>query len=154
MPRFSFPHGHQGWSQRSQGSSRKGPQAPLCVERAESVYMFQNWQHVKGTIKSKEDVERLFSSGRRSSSYVFTVLQCRNEENENGRCAFIAGKKLGNAPLRNRCKRVMREVARELGAPWDGYDVAFIAHRKTATESHEKLLKKARVQLSDLGVIS
>lgn len=108
---------------------------------------------MKGTIKSKKDVERLFSNGRRSSSYVFTILQCENNEDEKGRCAFIAGKKLGNAPLRNRCKRVMRQVARDLGCPWQGYDVAFIARRKVATEKHEKLVQKAQSQLSELGVI-
>lgn len=108
---------------------------------------------MKGTIKSKKDVERLFSNGRRSSSYAFTILQCESIEEGNGRCAFIAGKKLGNAPMRNRCKRVMRQVARELGCPWQGYDVAFIARRKVATEQHEKLVRKAQTQLTELGVI-
>lgn len=108
---------------------------------------------MKGTVKSKKDVERLFSNGRRSSSYAFTILQCQSISHESGRCAFIAGKKLGNAPMRNRCKRVMRQVARELGCPWQGYDVAFIARRKVATEQHDKLVKKARSQLVELGVI-
>lgn len=108
---------------------------------------------MKGTVKSKKDVERLFSNGRRSSSYVFTILQCENTNSKDGRCAFIAGKKLGDAPMRNRCKRVMRQVARELGCPWPGYDVAFIARRKVATERHEKLVEKAQSQLVELGVI-
>ena len=108
---------------------------------------------MKGTIKSKKDIERLFSIGRRSSSYAFTILQLEREDEE-GRCAFIAGKKLGSAPMRNRCKRVMRHVAYDLGCPWKGNDVVFIARRKVATENHDKLVKKARTQLDELGIFS
>lgn len=70
-----------------------------------------------------------------------------------GRWAFIAGKKLGCAPLRSRCKRVLRECARELGGPWEGYDVAFIARRKAATAHHDRLLDSMRDQLRKLEVI-
>lgn len=108
---------------------------------------------MKGTIKSKEDVERLFQTGRRSSSSIMTVLVLENEDAPDGRCAFIAGKKLGCAPVRNRCKRVMRELARALGAPWKGYDVAFIARSRIAHEKHEKALAQTSKLLSKLGVL-
>lgn len=111
---------------------------------------------MKGTVKSKDDMERLFREGRRSSSYLMTVLVMPSPTANDGigRCGFIAGKKLGVAPLRSRCKRVMREVARELGGPWNGYDVVFIAKRKAATANHQKLVKDARRQLEGLGVLN
>lgn len=109
---------------------------------------------MKGTIKSKDDVERLFRKGRRSSSYLMTVLSAPASEIDGlGRCAFIAGKKLGPAPVRNRCKRVMRHVAAELGAPWVGYDVAFIAHRGVATASHEECVEAMRKLLQKAGIL-
>lgn len=99
-------------------------------------------------------MERLFREGRRSSSYLLTVLSVDGACAEGrGRCAFIAGKKLGPAPLRNRCKRVMRECARELEAPWVGHDVAFVARRKIATAPHENVVKAMKKQLADLGVV-
>ena len=49
---------------------------------------------------------------------------------------FVAGKKLGTAPLRNRCKRVLRATAAELDGPWCGYDVVFIAKAKVARAPH------------------
>ena len=67
--------------------------------------------------------------------------------------AFIAGKKLGSAPVRNRCKRVLRAVAYELGGPWEGYDIAFIAHGKTACASHESVVASMRKQLEGLHVL-
>ncbi len=108
---------------------------------------------MRGTIKSKRDVERLFRSGRRSTSYLLTILVLPVEQGfSSGRCAFIAGKKLGTAPLRNRCKRVMRATARELGAPWDGFDVAFIAKKSIAFQPHSKVVSKVAGQLQELGI--
>ena len=110
---------------------------------------------MKGTIKSKNDIERLFRTGRRSSSYLMTilVLDVLGGENQAGRCAYIAGKKLGNAPLRSRCKRVMREAARELGAPWRGKDVVFVAKRKVAVAQHDKIVDAMRKQLQEHEVL-
>lgn len=108
---------------------------------------------MKGTIKSKEDVERLFSQGRRSTSSSMTILVCENEAGTTGRCAFIAGKKLGPAPFRSRCKRIMREVARNLGAPWEGFDIAFLARKPVAYKGHEEIVEQARKSLIKLGVV-
>ena len=108
---------------------------------------------MKGTIKRKEDIERLFQTGRRSSSSLVTVIKAENNQTELGRCAFIAGKKLGSAPTRSRCKRVMREAARELGAPWVGYDVVFVARRKVALVQHQVIVEKMKKQLMELDVV-
>ena len=108
---------------------------------------------MKGTVKSKCDVERLFQQGRRSSSYLMTVMSVpSSDENAQGRCAFIAGKKLGVAPLRSRCKRVMRACAAELGAPFEGYDVAFLARSQIAPADHGKVVHDMRKLLSKLGM--
>lgn len=110
---------------------------------------------LKGTIKSKTEMERLFRAGRRSSSYLMGVIVSEREgDARQGRCAFVAGKKLGNAPTRNRCKRVLRQGARELGAPWPGYDVVFVARRKIAHAAHTKVVSQMSRQLGDLGVAS
>ena len=111
---------------------------------------------MKGTVKSKDDMERLFREGRRSSSYLMTVLVTPSPTaySETGRWGFIAGKKLGVAPLRSRCKRVMREVAAELEGPWSGFDVVFVAKRKVASADHAKVLKDAKCQLEGLGVLN
>ena len=110
---------------------------------------------MKGTIKSKQDVERLFQEGRRSSSSLVSIIYQKNpsEVVGIGRCAFIAGKKLGTAPFRNRCKRVMREVVRELGGAWQNYDVIFIARKSIAFCPHQKVLKDFKYQLTKAGVL-
>lgn len=99
-------------------------------------------------------MERLFREGRRSSSYLLSALAQPSPADfkDSGRLGFIAGKKLGVAPYRCRCKRVMRAAAAELGGPWPGHDVVFIARYKTGRADHAKLLKEMRKCLNTLGV--
>ena len=48
-----------------------------------------------------------------------------------GKVAFVAPKRLGNAVFRNRCKRVLREAARQSGLPLEGADIILFATRRT-----------------------
>ncbi len=67
----------------------------------------------------------------------------RNEKQHDqiGRAAFVAGKKLGNAVWRNTSKRRMRALCRDLGGPWQGYDVIFLAKSNILRVSYSKVLK-------------
>ena len=99
-------------------------------------------------------MERLFREGRRSSSSLLSVLVMPSQDSKStGRCAYVAGKKLGVAPLRSRCKRVMRATSCELGAPWDGLDVVFIAKRRIANADHSYVVKDMRKALEKAGVL-
>lgn len=108
---------------------------------------------MRGTIKSKVEMERLFREGRRSSSSLLTVIVAPSSS-EVGRWAFIAGKKLGIAPLRSRCKRVMRAAAAGLDGPWPGFDAVFIARRRVATAKPEKIAKEMSRCLKEQGVFA
>lgn len=68
------------------------------------------------------------------------VLRENPQHGPGGRVAFIAGKKQGNAVWRNQAKRRMRAVCRDLGGPWTGLNVLFIANRKTTQSSYSKVL--------------
>jgi putative membrane protein insertion efficiency factor/ribonuclease P protein component len=90
---------------------------------------------MKGTIKSKDQITLLFDNGQKFSAA--SMLAIYLSTNQSGRLAFIAGKKLGAAPLRSRAKRRLREAAALQAAPWDGYDVVFVA-RKGAIQNDFK----------------
>jgi ribonuclease P protein component len=84
---------------------------------------------VKNTIKSAAEITLLFEKAKRiNTGHLIALIADVNERRgPRGRVAFIAGKKLGNAPQRNKAKRIMREAARNVGAPWPGKDVIFLA---------------------------
>ena len=63
----------------------------------------------------------------------------RSDE-ECGRVAFVAGKRLGNAVWRNAAKRRMRAICREVGGPWDGFDVVFLAKSGITSAPYGKVL--------------
>lgn len=94
------------------------------------------------TIKSSTEISYLFAQGRRlNAPYIaLLILQKTPQHDPSGRVAFVAGKKLGNAVWRNRAKRRMRALCRDLGGPWNGYDVVFIAKSQTNQVSYSKVL--------------
>lgn len=94
-------------------------------------------------IKSSEQISELFSQGKRVSSKEIRIIYKKQDEQRGprGRVAFIAGKKLGNAVVRNRSKRVMRAAAHEAGLPCEGYDILLMATPETRLADHEVLCK-------------
>lgn len=107
-------------------------------------------------IKSSSLISDVFTTGKRFNGKNLSVIikdYDTAQRDQLGRVAFIAGKKLGNAVLRNRSKRVMREAARQAGLPLNGRDIVIIANRRTATADHDDvvssldgLLSRARVR--------
>jgi ribonuclease P protein component len=93
------------------------------------------------TIKSTREIDTIFRTATRVAHPTLIALVARTPEGRGptGRVAFIAGKKLGGAVLRNRCRRVMREAARRAGAPWAEFDIALLARPATATATPAQL---------------
>lgn len=98
------------------------------------------------TIKSSTDISFIFAQGKRLSGSSITLLVCEsiNKHDLQGRVAFIAGKKNGGAVWRNRAKRRLRAIARDLGGPWPGFDVVFIAKPATTEQKYSKVLHQAK----------
>ena len=106
------------------------------------------------TIRSSREIDRLFASARRATNKFVIVLVATAPEGRGpeGRVAFVAGKKLGNAPLRNRSKRVLRATAASMGAPWAGHDVVLIARAGTATATPAELRASLEHALHKAGL--
>lgn len=111
---------------------------------------------MRNTVKSKQDMDRIFTTGVRASCPLVMVITLPSPAGSGatvGRTAFVAGKKLGSAPVRNRSKRVLREAARKLGAPWSGQDVVFVARKDTAVCASAELEAQCRKCLVKAGVL-
>ena len=106
------------------------------------------------TIKSSEQISEVFNLGTRFSSGEIRIIvkQTDGQRDPCGRVAFIAGKKIGNAVVRNRSKRVLREAAHATGLPARGYDILLMATPRTGGAPYgdvqralARLLKKAGI---------
>jgi ribonuclease P protein component len=62
-------------------------------------------------ISKKTEISSLLKNGKRWKCLFFHILYIQNNDDKD-RCAVIVGKKTGNAVIRNRTKRVYREIFR------------------------------------------
>jgi ribonuclease P protein component len=106
------------------------------------------------TVRSSREIERMFDRGERAAHPLLVVLTLESEPGRGpgGRVAFIAGKKLGGAVVRNRAKRVMREAVRRAGGPWPRRDVALIARPGLLHASPRDIDRALGRLLGKLGV--
>lgn len=106
------------------------------------------------TIKSSREIQEIFSAARRVAHPCVIALIVTTPEGrgQGGRVAFVAGKKLGNAVVRNRSKRVLREALRRAGGPRSGHDVVLIAREATAHASSAELDKALEDVFGRAGV--
>lgn len=95
----------------------------------------------RSTIKSSREIQEIFSESRRVAHPMVVALIARTPAGRGhaGRVAFVAGKRLGNAVLRNRAKRVLRAAVRRADGPWAGRDVVLVAREGTGTASGAEL---------------
>lgn len=105
------------------------------------------------TIKSSDQISEVFRLGTRFSSGEVRIIakQVEAQRGPSGRVAFIAGKKLGNAVVRNRSKRVLRAVAREAGLPAPGFDILLMATPRTRDADHREVLRALERLLAKAG---
>ena len=104
------------------------------------------------TIKSRKEFQAVFSYGKRLNHPLVRIVYLQGDDPDSGKVAFVAAKRLGNAVLRNRCKRLLRESARMGGLPVSGYSIILFSTRRTheaspveIAEALGKLLRKAEL---------
>ena len=104
-------------------------------------------------ICKNRDFRRMYARGK---SFVGRTLVTYAGWNRGGgiRIGITAGKKIGNAVLRNRSRRVIREAFRVL-APnvKGGTDLVFVARTKTAYVKSTEVLLEMEKQLKKAGVL-
>ena len=112
--------------------STKGGRAVLARRRAKGRKRLTVQLQNVNTIKSSADITYLFENGRRigTPDFSFIIARTAEQHDQNGRVAFIAGKKNGNAVWRNKAKRRMRALYRDLDMDFPGYDMVLMARKQ------------------------
>ena len=101
-------------------------------------------------LKRREEIRNVFNRGRGVSSEGAKLIRLPNGLSHN-RIAFTFSRKFGNAVLRNRSRRVCRELYRHLRAELrTGYDLVLLIYpEKSADPAFARPGKPGRDFLSD-----
>lgn len=105
------------------------------------------------SICRNNDFRRLYAKGKSFVSPLVVVYVKKNR-NQGLRVGITTSKKIGNAVLRNRSRRVIREAFREL-APRvkSGYDLVFVARGRTPHVKSTDVKRHMEKELTAAGVL-
>jgi len=105
---------------------------------------------MKGSLKGRREFARVARKGRAFSHPLLVVKILPNGELRN-RYGLVVGKKVGNAVVRNKVKRRLREIIR--GARLQGgWDIMIIARGTTSLSDYQKLKSALEGILSRAGL--
>ena len=91
------------------------------------------------TLKKNSDFRRLYTKGK-STVTPYLVLYCRKNSLPETRVGFTVSAKLGNAVVRNRVRRQLREIVRLRRADLKGgRDLVLVARSKCVGGAYEKI---------------
>ncbi|MBS7530478.1 ribonuclease P protein component [Hazenella sp. IB182353] len=94
----------------------------------------------KYRLKRRSDFRKIFRAGNSVANRQFVLVTRRNEELEEVRVGISVSKKVGNAVVRNRIKRTIKEIVRN----WIPYiksqvDIVIVVRNPVATMDYHQI---------------
>ncbi len=91
------------------------------------------------SIKKNEDFRKVYAKGRSVGSKILVIYRAKTPSEEK-RFGFTISKKVGKAVVRNRMKRILKEICR-LNSNWfkAGYDYVLIPRKSAIDKSYNDL---------------
>ena len=96
-------------------------------------------------IRKREDFERIYNTGHRHSGRLMTMFVSPNGR-AGARLGIAATRKMGSAVVRNRAKRLVRDLFRHHKPP-GGFDIVVVPRREMLDASYVTLEAEFRALL-------
>ncbi|WP_020059661.1 ribonuclease P protein component [Bacillus sp. 123MFChir2] len=107
----------------------------------------------KNRVKKNEEFQAVFQNGKSNANRQFVIYQLEKPDQPYFRIGLSVSKKLGNAVMRNRIKRMIRQAFTELKDEIDsGKDFVIIARKPCSDMEYEQLKKSLIHALQRSGV--
>ena len=101
------------------------------------------------TIKSNKEIDLIFKNGDKINlPFLSLILYEDKKEQIIGKVAFLAGKKNGNAVWRNKSKRILREVYKQLEIS-NKFKCLLIANKNLTEQSLETIVKEVNNKIKN-----
>ncbi len=103
-------------------------------------------------LKKKKDFKKVYKYGKSSANKILVLYLLKNND-INTKIGISVSKKVGNAVIRNKIKRVIREICRNnIGNLKKGYNLVFIARIKIVNRNYYEIEKglKNLIEKEDL----
>ncbi|SFM12419.1 ribonuclease P protein component [Salibacterium qingdaonense] len=105
-------------------------------------------------IKKNHEFSRIFEKGRSSANRQFVIYVMDNSRNDYYRTGLTVSRKMGNAVTRNRIKRLLREVLRDIDSQIEvGRDYIIIARKPVADMDYAQIKKSLKHVMNVAGVL-
>ncbi|MCM3785286.1 ribonuclease P protein component [Neobacillus mesonae] len=93
-------------------------------------------------LRNRSDFSRVYRYGKSFANYQFVVYGLRRKDVEQFRVGVSCSKKIGNAVVRNRMRRVIKEIIRHHEAEIvDNMDLVFIVRKGAVSMSYQEMEK-------------
>ena len=104
------------------------------------------------TLKQNHEFRRLYSKGN-STAAPCLALYCRKNKRGYNRIGYTVSNKIGNAVVRNRIRRRLREIYRLHESEFNlGFDIVVVARTRAANADYHRLEKELLRSFDRLGL--
>lgn len=105
------------------------------------------------SLNKNQDFRRIYSKGKYLSSNLLVSYILKNKSNS-VRLGITTSKKIGNAVQRNRARRILRASFAKLKENLlQGFDIVFVARKKTPFVKSYDVCKDMSYQLRKMGIL-
>jgi len=98
-------------------------------------------------IKKNEEFQAVFKKGKSFANKQFVIYVLRKEEHPHFRIGLSVSKKIGNAVMRNKIKRYIREIFYELNNDIDHNNDYVIIARKPVSDMDYHEIRKSLIHV-------
>lgn len=106
-------------------------------------------------LRKREDFSRVFKHGKAAANHQFVLYYKPSAEAESFRIGVSASKKVGNAVVRNRIRRRVKEAVRHMEQKVSlRVDIVLIVRKPAIELGHEELKKSLHHVFKRAGLLS